>query len=68
MRQLDRVRRLLARTIWSDDPHCLVCHRPVRAQEARLRISGDALVHRGCATYRRQRVRSRARRLRDPLG
>ena len=31
---------------------CFVCHRPVLPSEERLRLRGDTVVHRRCATYR----------------
>jgi hypothetical protein len=33
--------------------HCEVCGGPVREGDATVRLTGDGLVHRGCATYRR---------------
>jgi hypothetical protein len=31
---------------------CFVCRRPILPSEERLRLRGDTMVHRRCATYR----------------
>jgi hypothetical protein len=31
---------------------CFICRRPIHRSEDRLRLRGDTLVHRRCATYR----------------
>ena len=43
------VRRLMGR-----GPHsrCFVCRKPILASEERMRLRGDTVVHRRCATYR----------------
>lgn len=39
-------------------PACLMCGRPVTAEQKQLRLRGGVVVHRACATYdmRRRRV------------
>jgi hypothetical protein len=42
--------------------HCIVCQKPVGADEPRMRLPGGGHVHSGCSTYtmrRRQRIRRR---------
>jgi hypothetical protein len=60
--------RLLSTTLpgGDRDPICLVCHRPVRSAQPRLRFQGDAYVHRACATYRMRRLRSGTSRMGYP--
>jgi hypothetical protein len=43
------VRRLLSRT--SGDT-CFVCRRSILPSDQRMRLRGDTVVHRSCATYR----------------
>jgi hypothetical protein len=31
---------------------CFVCHSPILPSDERLRVRGDTVVHRRCATYR----------------
>jgi hypothetical protein len=31
---------------------CFICRKPIQRYEDRLRLRGDTLVHRQCATYR----------------
>jgi hypothetical protein len=43
------VRRLMARGPLST---CFVCQRPILPPEQRIRLRGETVVHRRCATYR----------------
>jgi hypothetical protein len=43
------VRRLLHRR---SAPTCFVCRGRIQASDERLRLRGDTVVHRQCATYR----------------
>jgi hypothetical protein len=43
------VRRLLGRT---GADTCFVCRKPILASEQRMRLRGDTVIHRSCATYR----------------
>ena len=40
---------------------CFVCHEPILPSEERLRLRGDTVVHRRCATYRVRNGRSGSR-------
>jgi hypothetical protein len=56
---LTPVRRLMGRGPIST---CFVCHGPILPSEERMRLRGDTVVHRRCATYRiRNRAPSRSR-------
>jgi hypothetical protein len=50
---LSPVRRLIRR---AGSGTCFVCHERILPSEERIRLRGETLVHRRCATYR---VRSR---------
>jgi hypothetical protein len=56
---LDTVRQVLAPRS-GGRPSCLVCGRAVAPRDERMRLRGDVVVHRACATYemRRRRVGS----------
>jgi hypothetical protein len=43
------VRRLMGR---APTGTCFVCRRPILPSEERMRLRGDTVVHRRCATYR----------------
>jgi hypothetical protein len=43
------VRRLMHR---STGTPCFVCRKPILSTEPRMRLRGDTVVHRSCATYR----------------
>jgi hypothetical protein len=64
-RLLSRVRALLPLDS-PEPPRCLVCQRPVTERDARIRVRGEAVVHRACATYRMRQPRAEARRVADP--
>jgi hypothetical protein len=57
------VRRLLHR---GSAPTCFVCGRRIDAPEERLRLRGDTVVHRQCATYRVRTRNSAGSRLGFP--
>jgi hypothetical protein len=40
---------------------CFVCQRPILPSEERLRLHGETVVHRRCATYRIRTRRSGSR-------
>ena len=50
----------------SPPPTCLVCGKPVRANDPQMRFHQDTRVHRGCATYRMRAVRDGRARLGNP--
>ena len=53
------IRRLMRPT---SAGQCFICRKPIQRYEDRLRLRGDTLVHRHCATYRmRNRDRSDSR-------
>jgi hypothetical protein len=45
---------------------CLVCGRAVAPKDERMRLRGNAVVHRHCATYSMRRRRTRSARLGYP--
>ncbi len=47
-------------------PVCVVCGRPIGPGEELMRLRGEALVHRRCATYEMRRRREGAERLGYP--
>jgi len=57
------LRRLIRRT---GSGTCFVCHKPILPSEERLRLRGETLVHRRCATYRLRSQRSSGWRLGFP--
>jgi hypothetical protein len=57
------VRRLMGRTPTGT---CFVCHRPILPSEERMRLRGDTVVHRRCATYRMRARRSSGSRIGFP--
>jgi hypothetical protein len=57
---LEPVRRLMGRGFTST---CFVCRKPILPSEERLRLRGDTVVHRRCATYRIRTGRSSGSRL-----
>lgn len=62
---VDTVRSVMASSR-TGSGHCLVCHRRVGADDARLRLRGGAVVHRECATYDMRRRRTGSERLGYP--
>jgi hypothetical protein len=60
---LERVRGLLRQ---DSAPTCFVCRRPILPPEERLRLRGETVVHRRCATYRLRTRRSADSRLGFP--
>jgi hypothetical protein len=57
------VRRLIRR---AGTDTCFVCHGPILPSEERLRLRGETIVHRRCATYRVRTRRSPGSRLGFP--
>jgi hypothetical protein len=57
------VRRLMGR---AGAETCFVCHEPILPSEERIRLRGETLVHRRCATYRVRARRSPGSRLGFP--
>jgi hypothetical protein len=57
---LEPVRRLMGRGATTT---CFVCRTPILPSEERLRLRGDTLVHRRCATYRMRNRHSSGSRL-----
>jgi hypothetical protein len=49
-------------------PVCLVCGRGIAPEEELIRLRGETLVHRRCATYEMRRRPTGAERLGDPRG
>jgi hypothetical protein len=45
--------------------YCLVCLRPVRAEDEHVPVPGGGQVHRGCATYRMRQHTRTVRRIRS---
>ena len=60
---LSPVRRLIRRA--GSEP-CFVCHEPILPSDERIRLRGETLVHRRCATYRLRSRRSPDSRLGFP--
>lgn len=60
---LERVRRLLH---GGSTQTCFVCRRPIVPSDERLKLRGDTVVHRRCATYRLRNRRSSDSRLGYP--
>jgi hypothetical protein len=60
---LASVRRLLRR---GSHPTCFVCKSRIRPSEERMRLRGETVVHRRCATYRMRTHRGAASRLGFP--
>jgi hypothetical protein len=57
------VRRLMGR---ATSGTCFACHKPILPSEERLRLRGETVVHRRCATYRTRTNRSASSRLGFP--
>jgi hypothetical protein len=57
------VRRMMRR---GSAPTCFVCHSRILPSEERLRLRGETLVHRRCATYQIRTRRSSGSRLGFP--
>jgi hypothetical protein len=57
------VRRLMGR---ASAGTCFVCHKPILPSEERLRLRGETVVHRRCATYRTRTRRPPGSRLGFP--
>ena len=57
---LEPVRRLMGR---GPVTTCFVCHKLILPSEERLRVRGDTVVHRRCATYRTRNRGSSGSRL-----
>jgi hypothetical protein len=57
------VRRLMSRGPLAT---CFVCQRPILPSEERMRLRGDTVVHRRCATYRIRNRSSSGSRLGFP--
>jgi hypothetical protein len=57
------VRRLLHR---GSAPTCFVCRGRIEPSDERLRLRGDTVVHRDCATYRVRTRRSAGSRVGFP--
>jgi hypothetical protein len=45
---------------------CFVCRRPITPSDERLRLRGETIVHRSCATYRLRSHRTAGSRLGFP--
>jgi hypothetical protein len=54
------VRRLMGQGVATT---CFVCQRPILPSDERLRLRGDTVVHRRCATYRVRNRHSSGSRL-----
>ena len=57
------VRRLMRRGPVST---CFVCRKPILPSDERMRLRGDTIVHRRCATYRIRNRTTEASRLGFP--
>jgi hypothetical protein len=53
---LDQMGRILGARRSAGHSNCIVCKRPIRAQEPRMTVRGSVQVHQGCATYRMRQV------------
>lgn len=63
---LDQMGRLLAPYRSASDSTCIVCKRPIRADERSMTVRGSVQVHQRCATYRMRQVDAGAGRLGYP--